>query len=183
MEVEELYPGEVDGAARSFYVAGRAMVISPVGVSQSIDTGKLIAGFRWFGRRNLFVHHPGAPSPRQPSFDFQLLTSELVANLIYSDPSFQFSLESKHLGKVTYVSGAAARDRDDREQGIISLHATGKMGADGLKFNFKGELARPFVIASTYELDFDIPWSILRFMFYEQVGFINNYRTFHSVES
>lgn len=149
--------------------------------------GRLIAGFYSWGGRNFFVHHLGNPNP---SFSLRPLTTGFLANAIENDPTFEFSLISERIGDVTYISGAQARDYGGEVQkGIISLHGIGDWSVDGLRLCLSGKLGDRSAFLgkptpsefknASYSLELDIPWSVLRFLFYDQIGFvISNHQKF-----
>jgi len=183
--MEELYPGKAPGGG--FQINGLAKVLPATNPAFRQETGReLIAGFYSFGRRNFFVHHQ-TPMGRtdNPSFSLRPLTTEFLANVIENDPTFKFSLISERIGDVTYVSGAAARDYGGEvQQGITSLDASGGWSVSGLRLSLSGELGKPtpseFKYAS-YLLELDIPWAVLRYLFYDQIGFvISNHQKFYA---
>jgi hypothetical protein len=186
--MDELYPGKARG--EGFEVYGFARTLPDANSSSPSDhAARLIAGFRSFGRENFFVHHPDPIKP-DPSFDFRPLTTQFLANTIENDTSFKFSIVAERIGDVTYVSGAGARDYGGEvRQGMISLHATGGWSSGGLKLCITGELGdrsaflgkavAPEFKKASYAIDLGIPWNVLRFLFYDQKGFvISNYDKF-----
>ena len=184
--MEELYPGKAPGTG--FQVSGVAKVL-PVTAASRLESGRqLIVGFYSSGRRNFFVHQKTATG--NPGFSLRPLTTEFLANVIENDPTFKFSLASERIGDVTYVSGAGARDYGGEvQQGIISLQATGGWSPTGLKLSITGELGDRSAFLgkptpsefkkASYAIDLDMPWTVLRFLFYEQIGFvISNHQKF-----
>jgi hypothetical protein len=190
--MDELYPGKAPGGG--FLVRGFAKALQATGpVSPPGQVGQLIAGFYSFGHRNFFVHQQTATG--NPGFSLRPLTTIFLANAIENDPTFTFSLISERIGDVTYVSGAAARDYGGEiRQGIVSLHATGSWGVEGLKLSVAGELGDRSAFLGkptpsefkhvSYAIDLDIPWGVLRFLFYDQMGFvIDNHEKFCVIPS
>jgi hypothetical protein len=177
--MEELYPGKaagvgfkVDGFARACKAATPSPWPEPI--------GQVITGFYPFGPRCFFVHQ--AASEQTPTFVFRPLTVSFLSNAIGPDPTFEFSLTQRRLGDITYVSGAAARDEGETQQGTRSLHASGGWTAAGLRLHFVGELSERSAFLDrptpgrfrhdTYEVVMDVPWSALRFIFYCEMGFV-----------
>jgi hypothetical protein len=104
-----------------------------------------------------------------------------MSSLIGDDSPFKFSLIADRIGNVTYISGVEARDYGGFVwQRMISLHATGDWSTKGLKICLSGELGDLSAPPSTsiefkkesYEIELEIPWSILRFLFYNQMDFL-----------
>jgi hypothetical protein len=182
--MKDLYPGKakgdgfrVDGFARTY------KTISPK--SRPEHSGQVIAGFYSFGPKCFAVHQDNA-SPT-PSFSFRPLTVGFLSNAIHYDAAFKFSLVQRRLGDVTHLSGAGARDTGEIRQGILSLHASGGWNPAGLKLHFLGELYENDAFLNrptpdqyrqaSYEIELDIPWAILRFMFYDAMHLVvENYR-------
>ena len=186
--MEELYPGLSGGGG--FKVMGVARVSPDSNADcRPENIRELVAGFHAFGRRNFNVYGSDQYRPN-PSFDLRPLTTRFLANAIENDPTFQFSVISERIGDVTYVSGAGARDYGgDIQQGMISLHAIGGWGVEGLRLTVRGELGDRSAFRgkptpsefknASYALDLEIPWAALRFMFYDQMGFVlSNYKKF-----
>jgi len=184
--LEELYPGKGNG--EGFHATGFAIVSRLSRPSLTEPSRSLIAGLRNFGRENLFVYQ--SDSNPNPAFDFRPLTGGFLYNAIYFDRRFAFSIASSRIGDVTYVSGAAARDYGGPvAQAMISLQATGCWNRDGLTLEMSGELGdtdallgrpveREFRQAS-YAVNLTIPWLTLRFVFYNEMGFIiENYQKY-----
>lgn len=181
--MEDLYPGKDRGDG--FLVTGSANVFSdPTPLAPSREA-QLIAGFRSYGGRNLFVHQRG--DIRDPSFDFRPLTTEFLTSLIEYDRTFAFSLSARSIGDVTYVSGAAARDYGGEvRQDIVSLRSDGCWSSEGLRLHFAGELGevssavelRPTEFKqNSYDVGLDIPWATVRFLFCSHKAFvIENHR-------
>jgi hypothetical protein len=122
---------------------------------------------------------------QNPSFFFMPLTVEFLKSAIENDATFEFSLALKRTGKVTYISGAGARDYGKNvEQNIVSLQALGGWYKEGLALDIHGELGDLSVSLenyrnSSYWIDIKIPWSALRFLFYDQFHFIvSNYKLY-----
>lgn len=185
--MEELYPGRVNGDG--FHVTGFAAVSQSSKPTLSGASRSLVAGLRSFGRENLFVYQND--SDPNPSFDFRPLTGAFLYNAIYMDRSFAFSITSPRIGEVTYVSGASARDYGGEvTQGMISLQATGFWSREGLALEMSGELGgsdalgRPIETGfqhASYAVRLSIPWLALRFIFYNEMGFISsNYQKYGS---
>jgi hypothetical protein len=188
--MEELYPGK--GPGGGFQINGVAKVLPATNPTFRQETGRqLIAGFYLSGRRNFFVHHQtSAGKTGNPSFSLRPLTTEFLANVVENDSTFKFSLISERIGDVTYVSGAAARDYGGEvQQGIISLDASGGWSVTGLRLSLSGELGDRSAFLgkptpsefkhTSYLLELDIPWAVLRFLFYDQMGFvISNHQKF-----
>ncbi|MDP1751009.1 MAG: hypothetical protein Q8L22_16285 [Reyranella sp.] len=183
--MEELYPGK--GNSDGFHVTGFATVSQSSKPILSGAKRSLIAGLRSFGRENLFIYQ--SDTDPNPSFDFRPLTGAFLYNAIYLDRSFAFSITSKRIGDVTFVSGAQARDYGGEvTQGMINLQATGYWNRDGLTLEISGELGdkdhfgRPVETGfqhASYAVNLNIPWLALRFIFYKEKGFIiENYQKY-----
>lgn len=184
--LEELYPGR---SGDGFQVTGHASVSqSPTPIF--FEGGRtLFTGLRSFGRKNLFVQQYGQDS--SPSFDFRPLTGASLYDFIGSEPSFAFSITSPYIGDVTYVSGIDAREYGGEvKQGMVSLQASGHWDQRGLTLNMGGGLgeksAGPHMVSiepefrhASYAVTLNIPWQILRFVFYNEMGLITeNYRKY-----
>jgi hypothetical protein len=186
--MEELYPGKSNGLG--FKVGGFARTYKvPSPISRPREAGEVIAGFYNFGPECFFVHQNSAN--QAPSFVFRPLTAGFLRNAIGEDGTFEFSLMQRRLGDVKYLVGAAARDTGEISQGILSLHASGGWGQGGLRLHFVGELYENSAFLNrptpkeykqaSYEIELNIPWMVLRFMFYNEMGFVlSNYELFCS---
>jgi hypothetical protein len=185
--MEEIYPG-MNRNGGGFQVNGFAKTLPPPSRSFAIQKGVVIVGFHSVGRPCFFVQQSGI-SP-DPSFSLWHLTIGFLCDAIQNDPTFTFSVTSPRVGDVTYISGAEARDYGGHiQQGMISLHATGGWSTEGLKLSINGQLGdrsaflgKPIPEGyqnASYEIDLNIPWHVLRFLFYEQKYFVlSNHQKF-----
>ena len=186
--MEELYPGRAKNGG-GFTVTGFAKTDQTSHSTLPPETtGEVNVGFLSFGPGGLFVRQVN--KPEVPSFHFRPLTTKYLANAIWNDQVFKFSLVQERIGDVKYVSGAAARDYGwEVSQGIVSLYADGSWSKSGLKLAIHGELGeRSALLDKTtpiefkqafYGLEVDIPWSNLRFLFYDEINFLLwNYDTY-----
>jgi hypothetical protein len=199
--MDELYPGK--GQGEGFQINGTAKVLPATNPAcrPKNSNGYLIAGFSSFGRREFFVHYNQViPNPRfpslplignpNPSFRWRPLTTEFLANAIENDPTFELGLISERIGDVTYISGAEARDYGGPvQQGMTSLRVNGSWSVDGLRLSLSGKLGDHSAFLNkptptefkndSYALDLEFPWSVLRFLFYNEMGFvISNHQKF-----
>ncbi len=192
--VEELYPGYVLQGAGGFKINGFAHTSPKKGTAiRPQKEGQVVAGFWNFGPLCFFVRQSGGTS--YPEFSFRPLTTQFLANAIQNDAKFEFSLAQPRVGDVTYVSGTEGRDYGWQVcQGINTLNGSGGWGKEGLHLRISGELYDKSAVLdrtmpeefnqASYFLELDIPWSVLRFMFYDKIDFlISNYMTYGSSKS